>query len=111
MNIGIIGSGSFGMALGIYLAKRGNNIKVWSFDENEKREINEEKRCRYLPNVVIPDGIICYSEFDKVLEDAEIIFHVTPSKFTRDTVKKYKDYIKDNQILVMCSKGFEAGSL
>ena len=33
MNISIIGSGSWGIALSIYLAKQGNNIKVWSFDE------------------------------------------------------------------------------
>ena len=39
--IAIIGSGSWGCALGIYLAKNGNEVKIWSFNEEEKRMINE----------------------------------------------------------------------
>lgn len=109
--IAIIGSGSWGMALGIYLAKMGNDINVWAFDEEEKREVNEERKCRYLPNIKISERIKCYSNFKQVLEDVEIILHVTPSKFTRETLKKYKKYVKDDQIIVMCSKGFEANTL
>ena len=40
MNVAIIGSGSWGVALAIHLAKLGHNIKIWSFDEEEKRIIN-----------------------------------------------------------------------
>ena len=109
--IAIIGSGSWGIALGIYLAKKGNNINIWSFDEEEKREINEERKSRYLPNIFIPSEINCYNDFEKVIEDAEVILHVTPSKFTRQTLIQYKRYVKDNQIIVMCSKGFEAKTL
>ena len=32
-NISIIGSGSWGSALGIHLAKLANNIKIWSFSQ------------------------------------------------------------------------------
>ena len=34
--IGIIGAGSWGISLAIYLANRGNDIKVWSNTEEEK---------------------------------------------------------------------------
>ena len=30
-NIAIIGSGSWGVALAVHLAKLGNNVKIWSF--------------------------------------------------------------------------------
>ena len=106
--IAIIGSGSWGAALGIYLAQNGNKVKIWSFNEDEKNMINNERKCVFLPKAVIPDSIICSSDFKEVLEDAEIVLHVTPSKFVRSTIKKYKEFIKDNQILVMCSKGFDA---
>ena len=39
-----------------------------------------------------------------------MILHVTPSKFTRETLKKYKMYVKD-QPIILCSKGFEASTL
>ena len=41
--IAIIGSGSWGVALGVYLALQGNDIKIWSFNEEEKDKINNEK--------------------------------------------------------------------
>lgn len=106
--IAIIGSGSWGAALGIYLARNGNTVKIWSFSEDEKNMINNEKKCVFLPKAVIPDGVVCSSNFEEVLKDAEIVLHVTPSKFVRNTIKQYKNIIKENQILVMCSKGFEA---
>ena len=106
--IAIIGSGSWGSALGIYLAKNGNKVKIWSFSEDEKNMINNEKKCVFLPKAVIPNDVVCSTDFKEVLQDAEIVLHVTPSKFVRSTIKQYKDIINDNQILVMCSKGFEA---
>lgn len=106
--IAIIGSGSWGSALGIYLANNGNKVKIWSFSESEKDLINNEKKCVFLPNATIPDGVYCSVDFKEVLEDAEIILHVTPSKFVRNTIKQYKDLVKENQMLIMCSKGFEA---
>ena len=108
MNIAVVGSGSWGIALSIYLAKKGNNIKVWSFDENEKNKINNEKKCIFLPNVDLPEGIYCTNSYEEALKNAEVILHVTPSKFTRNIIKGYKDFIKPNQFILMCSKGFEA---
>ena len=35
MNIAIIGSGSWGVALAVHLASLGHNIKIWSFMEEE----------------------------------------------------------------------------
>lgn len=108
--IAIIGSGSWGSALGIYLANNGNEVKIWSFSEEERDLINNEKKCVFLPNVKIPDGITCSSDFKEVLDDAEIVLHVTPSKFVRNTLRQYKEFLKENQILIMCSKGFEPES-
>ena len=109
-NICIIGSGSWGVALAIHLAKMENNVKIWSFLEEESRIINEEKRCKFLPDVVIPDGVLCTTDIKEAVTGSDIILHVTPSKFTRETIKKYKDYV-ENQTVVICSKGFESSTL
>ena len=109
-NIAIIGSGSWGVALATYLSGNGNMVKIWSFNEEEKRMINEEKRCKFLPQIVIPDNIKCSTDFEEVIKDAEFILHVTPSKFTRETFKKYKQYV-GNKPVIICSKGFEKETL
>ena len=105
-NICIIGSGSWGSALAIHLGLIGHNIKIWSFTEEEKDLINNEHKCMFLPNVIMPENIYCTNSLEEALEGTDIVLHVTPSKFTRETVKKYKEYIKD-QPIVICSKGFE----
>ena len=108
--IAIIGSGSWGVALAIHLAKLGNEIKIWSFAEDERDLINKEKRCKFLQNVTLPDGIEATNSYEYAIKDSEFIIHVTPSKFTRDTVKQYKQYVT-NQPIVICSKGFEKDSM
>ena len=108
--VAIIGSGSWGVALSIHLAKMGNTISLWSFDEDEARLINEERRCKFLPGVELPENINCYTNFNDTLQNTDIILHVTPSKFVRDTIKKYKDLV-DEQPIIMCAKGFERETL
>ncbi len=108
--IAIIGSGSWGIALAIHLAKLGNEVKVWSFSEEEANLINKYKRCKFLPNVALPDNINCSLDYEEVIWGSDIVLHVTPSKFVRNTVQSYKRFIT-NQPVIMCSKGFEAETL
>lgn len=110
-NIAIIGSGSWGVALAIHLAKLGNNVKVWSFAQDEADLINNEKKCKFLPKVTLPDNIYCSLDYKETIEGSDMILHVTPSKFTRDTLKKYKEYVKENQPIIICTKGFEQETL
>ena len=105
--IAVIGSGSWGIALSVYLASQGNKVNVWSFAEEEINLINNEKKCKFLPNITLPENIYATSDFKEVIDDAEIILHVTPSKFVRNTIQQYKQYVKENQPIIMCSKGFE----
>ena len=105
--IAIIGAGSWGSALAIYLAKQGHEVKLWSYNDDERDLINNKRECVFLPGVEIPEGVWASENFEKVLDGAEIILHVTPSKFVRSTMDQYKDLVKDNQYVVMCSKGFE----
>ena len=58
----------------------------------------------------MPENILCSTNMEEVVADSDIILHVTPSKFVRETIKKYKMYVKD-QILAVCSKGFETDTL
>ena len=108
--VGIIGSGSWGMSLAIYLANKGNEVKVWSHTEEEKNLINNERKCKYLQKAEIPNNVYCTTDYKEAIEGTELILHVTPSICTRECVKEYKEYIS-NQPVIICSKGFEASTL
>ncbi len=109
-NISIIGSGSWGVALGIHLANLGNNIKIWSYKKEEADMINNQRKCMFLPNVQIPKNISCTTEFKEAIEGTEMILIVTPSKAVRETISKLKKYVTNQQIII-CSKGFEKETL
>ena len=109
-NVAIIGSGSWGVALAIYLASLGNNVKIWSFMQEEADLINNEKKCKFLPNVKIPENVVCTTDYKEAIDGTDFILHVTPSKFTRNIVREYKKYVT-NQPIIICSKGFEKDTL
>lgn len=110
MNIAIIGSGSWGVALAVHLASLGHNVKIWSFMEEERDLINNERKCKFLPGLNLPENIQCSTNFEKVIKDSKFILHVTPSKFTRNIFKQYKQYV-GNKPIIICSKGFEKETL
>ena len=109
-NVAVVGSGSWGMALANHLAEMGEIVKVWSFTEEEKNLINNERKCMFIPDMVLDEKIYCSNDVVEVVKDADYIFHVTPSKVTRNVFKQYKDYVKDKPI-VICSKGLENATL
>ena len=106
----VIGSGSWGCALAIHAAKLGHEVRLWSFSEEEKDLINNEHKCKFLPMAVMPNNITCTTDIKEAVVGSDMILHVTPSKFTRDTIKKYKMYV-ENQPIILCSKGFESSTL
>lgn len=105
--IGIIGCGSFGLALAKHLIENGNEVKVWSYSEETKDALNNNHVCKNLKGVVFPEKLKAYTDFYEVVYDAEYIIHVTPSKFFRETLNKYKKYITKDKKIIICSKGFE----
>ena len=72
--------------------------------------INNEKKCMFLPNVDLPNGIYCTTSYEEAINGTDLILHVTPSKVVRSTIKEYQKYVT-NQPIVMCSKGFEKDTL
>ena len=94
----------------IHAANLGNEVTMWAHSDEEYRQINENRKTKYLPNAIIPETIKCTKSLEEAIKNSELIFHVTPSKYTRETMKKYKQYITDQPVII-CSKGFEASTL
>ena len=109
--IAIIGSGSWGVGISILLNNNGYDPYIWSFDENEAKNINEKRECIFLPGIKLHENIKCSTNFEEVIPDSKFILVVTPSKFFRATIQKFKHLVKPDQHIVICSKGLEDGTL
>ena len=103
-NITIIGSGSFGCALAYILSKNDNNIKIWSYKEEEANLINNEHKCMFLDNLILDKSIKCYTNYEEAINNSEYIILCTPSNVFKETCINIKPYI-NNQEIIIASKG------
>lgn len=114
MKIGIIGAGSFGLALGVLLNSNGHKVTIWSRGTNEK-EFEEVVKTREnkskLPGVLIPKEVDFTKDIEKTVKENELIVLAVPSPGMRNTAKMIKDYVSDGKIIVNVTKGIEADTL
>ena len=114
MKIGIIGAGSFGLALGVLLNNNGHKVTIWSRGPNEK-EFNEVVKTREnkskLPGVLIPKEVDFTKDIEKTVKENELIVLAVPSPGMRSTARMIKDFVTDGKIIVNVTKGIEADTL
>ena len=111
MKIGVLGAGTWGMALARMLSKSGHDVCVWSALEAEIDELSATRRHKNLPGMIIPDEIVFTKEIAEVCKDKDILLFAVPSVYVRNTTEKAKDFIPDGQIIVDVAKGIEASTL
>lgn len=109
--IAFIGGGSFGSALAVLLAKKGNEVTIYDRDEHVINDINENKRnSKYLKNLVIPEGVKAYSNMDEAIDSADYIVFAVPSHVIRSVANSLKGKIPENVPIISIAKGIEEGS-
>lgn len=109
--IAFIGGGSFGSALAVLLAKKGNEVTIYDRDEHVVNDINENKRnSRYLKDLIIPEGVKAYSDMEEAINSAEYIVFAVPSHVIRLIAKSLKGKIPENIPIISIAKGIEEGT-
>lgn len=111
-NVGIIGAGSWGIALAVLLHNNGNQITVWSALEDEiqmLKETHEQKD--KLPGVKLPEDMIFTSDLQEGIIGKEVLVLAVPSPFTRSTAAKMAPFVEKDQKIVNVAKGIEEATL
>ncbi len=114
--IGVIGAGSFGIALAFLLSNNGHEVTVWSRSQASVDKLiayhgNEEK----LPGVILNDSVKFTSSMQQAVSGKDMVVLVVPSAHMRETVKLVAPFIDtesdDQPIIVNCTKGIEESTL
>ena len=109
--IGVLGAGTWGMALARMLCVSGHEVTVWSAIEREVDEFSVTRRHPNLPGMVIPEELRFTKDMEEVCRDKEILLFAVPSPFVRSTARKAAAFVKNGQIVVDVAKGIEADTL
>ena len=109
--IGILGAGTWGMALARMLTVSGNDVLVWSAIEKEIDSLSTTRKHPNLPQMKIPDELRFTKNIEEVCKDKDILLFAVPSVFVRSTAAKARPYVADGQIIVDVAKGIEPDTL
>lgn len=110
--IGIIGAGSWGIALSVLLHNNGHTITVWSA---LPQEIEQLKACHEhkekLPGVKLAEDILFTTDLSNAVKEMDILVLAVPSSFTRETAHCMAGFVENGQIIVNVAKGIEEATL
>lgn len=117
MKIGILGAGSWAVALAVLLRKRSHDVAMWEFNPEEaaKLAVTRELPSK-LPGITLPDEILVTNNIVETIDNADIVVCAVPSQTMRSTMKhlaKTADKGKLDRIqgFVIVAKGIEVGTL
>ncbi|MFQ7124851.1 MAG: NAD(P)H-dependent glycerol-3-phosphate dehydrogenase [Eisenbergiella sp.] len=110
--IGMIGAGSWGIALTWLLTNNGHQVTVWSALEDEIKMLCEKREhTSKLPGVLLPESVSFTTELEKAVVGMELLVLAVPSPFVRSTAHRLKDIAEEGQIIVNVAKGIEEKTL
>ena len=110
-SIGVLGAGTWGMALARMLTVSGNDVQVWSAIEAEVDNLSTTRVHPNLPGMVIPQELRFTKSIEEVCTGKDVLLFAVPSVFVRATAAKARPYIRSGQIIVDVAKGIEPDTL
>lgn len=110
-NVGIVGAGSWGTALGLLLHANGRRVTLWGHDAAVLESIRTTRESKvYLPGIRIPEEIQFTADLE-ALREMPLILLVTPSKAIREVAARLSTVeLRRDAVLLSCTKGVERGS-
>ncbi|ETI66796.1 NAD(P)H-dependent glycerol-3-phosphate dehydrogenase [Neobacillus vireti] len=110
--IAVVGAGSWGTALAMVLADNSHEVRLWSHNEDQVKEINEfHSNKKYLPGIILPELIVGYASLSDALMGVETVILAVPSKAIREVLGKMRAVQAGPVIIAHVSKGIEPDTL
>ncbi len=110
--IAVLGSGSWGTALGVHLAGTGHEVRLWARDAALVQQMALTRvNVTYLPGIALPRSLQPTSVLGEAIAGAELVVVAVPSHGLRAVARAANSFVGDGCTLVSATKGLEEGSL
>ena len=104
----VIGTGSWGTALAILLAREGHATQLWGRDGAQLDAMRRARRnMRYLPEAAFPEGLQIAVDLPKALEVSRDALIAVPSHAFRATLEGIRRHLPPHTRIAWATKGFE----
>lgn len=109
----VIGGGSFGTCLSNLLIENGHDVYLWEYDEKVRDTIRKtHENPVFLPGIKLSEKLNVVDDYLLEIENTKfnMILFATPTQFIRPILKRLKNNLKYNIIVVNVAKGIEISS-
>lgn len=108
MKIGVLGLGSWPLALAQALNDNGHEVLMWSAILEEVDEFNKNHTAsKYIDNVVFDSKMKATTDISEICNHSKIILVGIPTKFYRDVLKTLSTKLDSKKFFINVSKGIE----
>ena len=109
--VAIMGSGSFGTAMGMVMSDAGGDVGTWAREPEVAESITKlHENPIYHPGLELPPSMWSSTDPKTVLTGAQIIVLAIPSQTLRENLSQWKEFVEPGAILVSLMKGIELGT-
>ena len=108
MKISVIGLGVYSLAISKMLAKKDENeIVIWTENNEKYEEYKKTKKVASVFDTKLPKNIKISASMENVLENTNLIYIITASKYVDIVTKQMKPYYNPEIPVCIASKGIE----
>jgi glycerol-3-phosphate dehydrogenase (NAD(P)+) len=106
--VAIIGTTTWGITLGVALAAKRAEVRLWARTEDEAaRLLNSEFPSETFANVTLPSRLSITSSLEEALAEAKAVILAVPSQRMRANVKAVAPHLDSSMLVVSAAKGLE----
>lgn len=108
MSVAVMGSGAFGTALAIAIAKAGHDVRLWGYEKSVCQVIQDTRYNHvYLPGIMVPEVIVVDHSMAHVLSGTGWVVMATPVKHMRSLLNTMHPFITQDHMFLHGAKGIE----
>lgn len=108
MKISVIGLGVYSLAISKMLAKKDENeIVIWTENNEKYEEYKKTKKVASVFDTKLPKNIKISASMEDTLENTNLIYIITASKYVDIVTKQMKPYYNPKIPVCIASKGIE----
>ena len=109
--VGVLGTTSWGTTLAIIMARRGHRVTLWARTPEEARLLQRDRENkRLLPGFPFPPSLQVSSSEDDAFGHARLVISAVPSKSARANVRRVRDALPRDALVVSATKGLEVST-
>ena len=104
----VVGSGSWGTALALTLARKNCfDVVMWEYNKELAEKLEKTRENELLPGVKFPDNLHVTNEKENLFKDAKVVIFSIPSQVLRGVVAQFSNQLRSDLLIVNTGKGLE----